>query len=307
MISLVCPVFNEAPAIEGFLAALSAVLKNLDDKSEIIFVNDGSKDATLERILILREQYPETLIRVIDLSRNFGKEAALSAGIDQALGAAVIPIDVDLQDPPELIVEMLEKWKQGFDVVLAKRIDRWADTISKRTAAGWFYKLHNKISNTKIPDNVGDYRLMDRRVIDALKDLPERQRFMKGLFAWVGFNATEVEFVRPERSTGKTRFSGWRLWNFAIEGITGFSTVPLRIWTYIGMVISLLSFLYGSFIIIRTLILGIDVPGYASLLTVVLFLGGVQLTGLGVLGEYIGRIYLETKSRPLYIIKDEYN
>ena len=307
MISLVCPVFNEESVVQQFLTGVSKVLSAIDDDSEIVFVNDGSTDDTFFQFQNSKEIYPGITIKVIDLSRNFGKEAALSAGIDFASGDAVIPIDVDLQDPPELIHDMIKRWKQGYDVVLAKRTDRSSDTLSKRTTASWFYKLHNKIAHTPIPENVGDFRLMDRKVVEVLKQLPEKQRFMKGLFAWVGFKTTELEYTRQERTAGETSFNSWRLWNLAIEGITGFSTVPLRVWSYLGVVISLLSFLYGSFIIIKTLILGIDVPGYASILTVVLFLGGVQLIGLGVLGEYIGRIYLETKSRPLYIVRKEYN
>ena len=306
MISIVCPVFNEGNVVQQVLSVLISTLVKLNHEAEIIFINDGSTDDTLANLLTLKTDNPEISIRIIDLSRNFGKEAALSAGIDHASGQAVIPIDADLQDPPELIIEMVAKWQEGFDVVLAKRIDRASDTVSKRTTASWFYKLHNQIAHTQIPENVGDFRLMDRKVVNALKQLPEKQRFMKGLFAWVGFNTVEVEYVREERAAGATNFSHWRLWNLAIEGITGFSTVPLRIWSYIGFVISLLSFLYGSLIVVRTLILGIDVPGYASLLTVVLFLGGIQLIGIGVIGEYIGRIYLETKSRPIYIIKKDY-
>ncbi len=245
-------------------------------------------------------------IRIINLSRNFGKESAMTAGLEFSLGDVIIPIDADLQDPPELIVKFLEKWREGFDVVLAKRADRKSDSFFKRKSAELFYKIHNQISNISIPNNVGDYRLMTRRVVDAIKLLPENQRFMKGIFAWVGYPTTTIEYKREVRIAGETSFNGWKLWNFAIDGITSFSTVPLRIWLYIGMSISFLSFLFGITIIIKTLIYGIDLPGYASMLTIILFLGGIQLMGIGILGEYLGRIYNEAKGRPIYIIEGEY-
>ena len=245
-------------------------------------------------------------IRIINFSRNFGKEAALTAGLDKARGEAAIPIDVDLQDPPELIKELVAKWREGYDVVLAKRADRTSDSFAKRVSADLFYKLNGKISNVDIPNNVGDFRLMSKRVVEALKQLPENQRFMKGLFAWVGFKTTVIEYVREKREAGQSSFNGWKLWNFALDGITSFSTLPLRIWLYIGALVSFLSFLYGSFIILKTLIFGVDLPGYASLAVIMLFLGGIQLIGIGILGEYIGRIYSESKRRPSYIIEGEY-
>jgi glycosyltransferase involved in cell wall biosynthesis len=240
------------------------------------------------------------------LSRNFGKEAALTAGIDAARGDAVIPIDADLQDSPELIVRLVEEWKRGFEVVLAKRADRRADSFAKRLTALLFYKVHNSISEPVIPENVGDFRLMDRKVVDAIKQLPERRRFMKGIFAWVGFRSTTIEYVRDPRIAGASRFSAWKLWNLALEGITSFSTAPLRIWTYLGLAVASLAFVYAGFIVMRTVIHGIDVPGYASLLAITLFLGGIQLIGLGVLGEYLGRVYSEAKQRPIYIVRDSY-
>jgi glycosyltransferase involved in cell wall biosynthesis len=246
-------------------------------------------------------------VRVIDLSRNFGKEAALTAGLDAARGDAVIPIDVDLQDNPALITKLVEEWKRGFEVVLAKRADRRTDSFAKRLTAFLFYRLHNSISSEPVlPENVGDFRLMDRKVVEAIKQLPERRRFMKGIFAWVGFRSTTVEYVRDSRFVGKSRFTGWKLWNFALEGITSFSTAPLRIWTYLGLAVASLAFVYAGFIIMRTVIHGIDVPGYASLLAVTLFLGGIQLIGLGVLGEYLGRVYSEAKQRPIYIVRESY-
>ena len=230
----------------------------------------------------------------------------MSAGIDVAKGDCVIPIDADLQDPPALISIMVKKWQKGAEVVLAKRIDRSTDSFAKRKTAQLFYRLHNMVSNLQIPEDVGDFRLMDRVVVDALKKLPERQRFMKGLFAWVGFKTLTVEYVRNARSTGKTKFSGWRLWNLAIEGITSFSLVPLKVWTYIGLFGSVFAIFYATFIIIRTWIFGIDLPGYASLLVVMLFFGSLQLMSLGIIGEYIGRIYFESKQRPIYLIKKQY-
>lgn len=304
-LSIICPVYNEEESLAGFFARLLPVLIATGETFEIVCVNDGSRDATLERLLAYRQHEPH--IRVLNLSRNFGKEAALTCGIDHAVGDAVIPIDVDLQDPPELIGEMLQLWRQGFDVVLAQRTDRSADHFLKRKTAEWFYRLHNAIADSAIPPNVGDFRLMDRKVVEALRALPERRRFMKGLFAWVGFRQAVIPYSREARKVGTSKFSGWRLWNFALEGITSFSTAPLQIWTYLGVLIALLSFAYGTFIVGRVLFLGRDMPGYASLITVVLFLGGVQLIGLGVLGEYLGRMYIETKGRPVYIVRDRYD
>lgn len=304
-LSIVCPMHNEEESLAFFFARLLPVLESLGEPFEVICVNDGSLDATLERLFALQQQ--ESRIRVLDLSRNFGKEAALTCGIDHACGDAVIPIDADLQDPPELIVEMVRLWRQGFDVVLAQRVNRSTDHILKRKTAEWFYRLHNAISEPAIPHNVGDFRLMDRKVVEALKLLPERQRFMKGLFAWVGFRQAVIPYAREARQAGESKFSGWRLWNFALEGITSFSTAPLRVWTYLGLAIALSAFIFGAFIVGRAILFGRDLPGYASLITVVLFLGGVQLIGMGVLGEYLGRIYNETKGRPIYIVRDSHN
>lgn len=296
---------NEEESIAAFFDRLLPVLDALGDAFEIVCVNDGSRDATLEALIAARQKEPR--IRILDLSRNFGKEAALTCGIDHARGGAVIPIDADLQDPPELIAEMMRLWRQGFDVVLAQRVDRGSDHVLKRKMAEWFYRLHNMISEPSIPPNVGDFRLMDRKVVDALKSLPERRRFMKGLFAWVGFRQATIPYAREPRHAGKSKFSGWRLWNFALEGITSFSTAPLRVWTYLGLAIALAAFFFGAFIVGQVLLLGRDLPGYASLITVVLFLGGVQLIGLGILGEYLGRIYSETKGRPIYIVRDRFD
>ena len=303
-ISIIAPCYNEEETIEPFLRRIEEILTQINEPYEIVFINDGSKDNTLNVLLNAKQNFKN--IRIINFSRNFGKEAALTAGLDKARGEAAIPIDVDLQDPPELIKELVARWREGYDVVLAKRANRTSDSFAKRVSADLFYKLNGKISNVDIPNNVGDFRLMSKRVVEALKQLPENQRFMKGLFAWVGFKTVVIEYVREKREAGQSSFNGWKLWNFALDGITSFSTLPLRIWLYIGALVSFLSFLYGSFIILKTLIFGVDLPGYASLAVIMLFLGGIQLIGIGILGEYIGRIYSESKRRPSYIIEGEY-
>jgi len=304
ILSIVCPFYNEEEMVSVFMDEIFLILQKINRTFEIVCVNDGSSDNTLEKLL--KEQEQRKNIKIINLSRNFGKEAALTAGLDYARGEAIIPIDADLQDPPVLIEEFITYWDKGYDVVLAKRTDRSKDNLSKRITAQLYYKIHNKISPTKIPDNVGDFRLVTRKVINAIQKLPENQRFMKGIFAWVGFKTAVVEYKRGKRRQGQTNFNNWKLWNFAIEGVTSFSTVPLKMWLYFGLFISLSTFFYGSFIIIRTLILGIDVPGYASLLTIILFMGGIQMIGIGVIGEYIGRMYMESKRRPAYIVEKEY-
>jgi glycosyltransferase involved in cell wall biosynthesis len=303
-ISIVVPCYNEAGVIDVFLQEMFAVLERLGRDFEILFVNDGSRDNTLDVLIEKSKAHDE--IRVLNLARNFGKEAALTAGIDHAQGEVVVPIDVDLQDPPELILDFVREYEAGYDVVLGKREDRTTDTAAKRISAEFFYKMHNKISDIQIPQNVGDYRLMSRRVVEALKQLPETQRFMKGIFAWLGFKTTTVNYKRDERKAGESSFNGWKLWNFALDGITSFSTAPLRVWLYVGSVLSLIAFVYGSWIVLKTLMFGVDSPGYASIITIVLFLGGIQLMGIGILGEYIGRIYLESKRRPIYIVEREY-
>ncbi|WP_226570971.1 glycosyltransferase family 2 protein [Mangrovibacter yixingensis] len=300
-ISLVVPVYNEEDAIPLFYQSVrgSKELKEYD--VEIVFINDGSKDATESIINTLALTDPQ--VKSLSFTRNFGKEPALFAGLDNATGQAIIPIDVDLQDPINVIPELINKWLNGADVVLAKRADRSTDGRLKRKTAEWFYRIHNKISNPKIEENVGDFRLMSRDIVDHIKMLPERNLFMKGILSWVGGNIDVVEYVRAERVAGKSKFNGWKLWNLALEGITSFSTVPLRVWSYMGLLIAFLSLCYGIYIIVDTLIWGNSVHGYPSLLVSILFLGGVQLIGIGVLGEYIGRIYVEVKERPRYIIK----
>jgi polyisoprenyl-phosphate glycosyltransferase len=306
-ISIVCPFYNEGPGVAEFYAAMTREVAGLTNYDfEFVCVDDGSQDDTLPRLINLAEQ--DARFRIVELSRNFGKEAALTAGLDAAQGDAVIPIDADLQDPPALIGQLVQAWEEsGADVVLAKRKDRNSDSLAKRFSAAAFYDMHNWVSQIKIPANVGDCRLMTRVVVDALKQLPEKQRFMKGLFAWVGFKTVTIEYTREKRFTGTSKFSGWKLWNFALEGITSFSSLPLRIWTYIGMIGALVTLGYGLFIVLRTLIQGVDVPGYASLLVSILFFGSLQLMGLGMLGEYVGRIYMESKRRPTYLVRKVYH
>jgi glycosyltransferase involved in cell wall biosynthesis len=303
-LSIVVPLYNEEANIDYLFQRLLSVLDGLGTTYEIVCVNDGSQDNTLQALLEYRHHCPA--LKIINLSRNFGKEIALTAGIDYAGGAAVIPIDADLQDPPELIEELVAQWRKGYDVVYAKRRSRQGESWLKRFSADAFYRTIGRMSKVPIPPNTGDFRLLDRRVVEALKQMPERTRFMKGLFAWVGFKQTSVLFDRQPRFQGKTKWNYWKLWNFAIDGITSFSLLPLKVWTYLGLIISLTSLLYASFLVIRTLIFGIDLPGYASLMVAILFLGGIQLITLGVIGEYLGRVYEEVKSRPLYLVRECY-
>ena len=301
-ISLVVPIFNEEEAILLFYKAVRGYKPLSQYDVEIVFVNDGSKDNTSQIARALALEDP--LVMLINFSRNFGKEPALFAGLISATGDAVIPIDVDLQDPIEVIPQLIARWNAGADVVLAKRADRSSDSFLKRQFSEMFYQVNNKICDIKIEENVGDFRLLSRPVVEAIKQLPERQLFMKGILGWVGFDTEIVEYTRVQRIAGKTKFNGWKLWNLALEGITSFSTLPLRIWSYIGLVVATLSFIYAAYMMIAKLVWGNPVPGYPSIMTAILFLGGVQLIGIGVLGEYIGRIYIESKNRPRYIIKN---
>ncbi|MDY4860364.1 MAG: glycosyltransferase family 2 protein [Campylobacter sp.] len=287
----------------------NGILNNLGLNCELVFINDGSKDNTLELLKAQKEIYSNKSnldIKIVNLSRNFGKEAAMSAGFSVASGEAIVPMDADLQHPASLIPKFVELWRQGYDVVLAKRANRQDESALKRFCSSIFYKLNNKISEIEIPQNVGDFRLFTKKVLNAINSLPENQRFMKGIFAWVGFRSITIEYEEQERIAGSSKFNGWKLWNFALQGITGFGTLPLRIWTYIGFIVSFLAFIYASFLIFRTLIMGIDLPGYASLVVIILFLGGLQLIGIGILGEYVGRIYMESKRRPPFIIDEIY-
>ena len=303
-ISIICPVYNEEDMVPIFVDEVVAVLTKIGKPYEMLFIDDGSKDRTLEKLLTAKQSNKN--IRIVKLSNNFGKEAALTAGLNRCKGDVVIPMDADLQDPPELIFDLIGDWEKGFDVVLARRSDRSSDSFFKRMTAQLFYKFHNRISHVQIPEDVGDCRLITKKVVDALRLLPENQRFMKGLFAWAGFEYSVVAYKRECRKAGTSCFNGWRLWNFALDGITSFSTVPLRIWVYVGLIIALFSFLYGGYIILYTLIKGVKTPGFATLFSAVSFLGGIQLIGIGVLGEYIGRIYMESKRRPPYLIDKEY-
>ncbi|MEO1300468.1 MAG: glycosyltransferase family 2 protein, partial [Cyanobacteria bacterium J06636_16] len=279
-LSVIVPIYNEELNIEHLFERLEVILNNLDLHYEIVCVDDGSKDASLMYLIKHHRRNPR--IKVVSLSRNFGKEIALTAGIDYSTGDAVIPIDADLQDPPELISELLTKWREGYDVVYAVRRSRSGESWLKKLTAYLFYRVIGRMSQVPIPRNTGDFRLLDRRVVEALKHLPERTRFMKGLFSWVGFKQTYILYDRARRYKGETKWNYWRLWNFAIDGITSFSAVPLKVWSYAGLVVSSVAFLYAALLIIRTVALGIDVPGYASLMVVTLFLGGIQLMTLGV-------------------------
>ena len=301
-ISLVVPVFNEEEAIPIFYKTVRGFDALKPYTVELVFINDGSKDATETIINTLALSDP--LVVPLSFTRNFGKEPALFAGLEHATGEAIIPIDVDLQDPVEVIPHLIAKWQAGADMVLAKRSDRSTDGRMKRKSAEWFYKLHNKISYPQIEENVGDFRLMSREVVENIKLLSERNLFMKGILSWVGGNTDIVEYIRADRVAGKSKFNGWKLWNLALDGITSFSTFPLRIWTYIGLSVSLLSFFYAIWMVIDKLLWGNPVPGYPSLMTAILFLGGIQLIGIGILGEYMGRVYTEVKERPRYLIKN---
>ncbi len=303
-ISIVVPMYNETDNLNQFFFRFTTVLNHLKISYEIICVNDGSTDNTLPQLLEYQKHNP--FIKIVELSRNFGKELALTAGIDHSSGAAVVPIDADLQDPPELIETFLAKWHEGYEVVYATRRMRRGESFFKRITAKFFYRFIESISDIHIPKNTGDFRLMDRRVVDSLSQLPERTRFMKGLFAWVGFKQTAIYYDRDPRQAGQSKWNYWRLWNFAIDGITSFSMLPLKIWSYIGFFLSFMSMCYATFLIVRTLLFGIELPGYASMMVVILFLGGIQLITLGVIGEYLGRIYNEVKARPLYLVRRLY-
>lgn len=311
-LSIIVPCYNESEVVEKFFSAMvgnNGILNNLGLNCELVFINDGSKDNTLELLKAQKEIYSNKSnldIKIVNLSRNFGKEAAMSAGFSVASGEAIVPMDADLQHPASLIPKFVELWRQGYDVVLAKRVNRQDESALKRFCSSIFYKLNNKISEIEIPQNVGDFRLFTKKVLNAINSLPENQRFMKGIFAWVGFRSITIEYEEQERIAGSSKFNGWKLWNFALQGITGFGTLPLRIWTYIGFIVSFLAFIYASFLILRTLIMGVDLPGYASLVVIILFLGGLQLIGVGILGEYVGRIYMESKRRPPFIIDEIY-
>ena len=302
-LSVVAPMYNEEENIDVFLSRLIPILKKVTPDYNIICINDGSTDNTLEKLI--ENHKINSAIEIINFSRNFGKEMALTAGLDYSQGDIVIPIDSDLQDPPELIEEMVNKWKEGFDVVYATRRIRHGESWFKKSTAAFFYKIINAVSEIPIPENTGDFRLMDKRVVVAIRQLPEEARFMKGVFSWVGFKQTAIMYDRQSRFAGKTSWNYWKLWNFSLDGFTSFSHLPIRVWSYVGITISLFSLIYAVILVTYVIFVkGIDVPGYASLMIVTLFLGGIILISLGVLGEYIGRIFNEVKKRPLYLISD---
>lgn len=306
MLSVIVPVKDEEDAIAPFVERVGAILDTVcaGEGWEILFIDDGSSDATLPAIMLAREGRPQ--VRALSLSRNFGKEAALSAGIDHARGQAVVPIDVDLQDPPEVLAEMVAKWREGYDMVCGVRRSRASDHPVKRWTADAFYRAYNRLSRDKIVAHAGDFRLMSRRVVEVIRAMPERNRFMKGLFAWSGFRQAIVDYDRVERTIGRSKFNYWRLWTLAIDGITSSTTLPLRVWSYIGGIIAMAALGYAAYLVARTMIYGSSVSGYPSLAVFVLFLGGVQLLSLGVLGEYVGRILIETKQRPLYVVRESF-
>ena len=299
--SVVIPMYNEAEIVGEMHRRLAAVMAELGAPWEAIYVNDGSRDATLPIVEMLR--HADSHIAVVNLSRNFGKEIATTAGLDHARGDAVIVIDADLQDPPEVIPRLVAAWRAGFDTVYAQRRLRDGDSWVKKATAAAFYRVMRNLGEVPLPANVGDFRLMSRRVVDAVQQMREHHRFMKGLFAWVGFPSTAVLYDRAPRAAGRTKWSLWKLWNFAIEGITGFSVGPLKLATYLGLAVALFAVVFGAQLILRTLIFGNPVAGYPSLMAVVLFLGGTQLVTLGIIGEYLGRVFNETKRRPLYLVE----
>lgn len=301
LLSLIVPVLNEEEAIPLFYAAVREVLHDEAYELEFLFVDDGSTDRTLEIIEELHAKNPR--VRAISFSRNFGKELALAAGFQAARGDAVIPMDVDLQDPPALLKRFLRLWEQGYEMVIGVRSRRDADSWAKRVSAGLFYRLFSWLTRGRVVPNAGDYRLMDRSVVDALNSLPERVRFTKGLYGWIGFRCAVVEYERPPRVAGSSKWPGWKLWNFALDGITSFSTLPLRLWSYLGMLVAMGGFAYAVYLVLRTVCFGVDVPGYASLMVAVLCLGGLILCSLGIIGEYLGRVFQEVKGRPQYIVR----
>jgi polyisoprenyl-phosphate glycosyltransferase len=305
-LTVVVPAFNESSGLREFHARLAPVLdqlRQLDLIADVLYVDDGSRDDTWDVIRSLHEKDPRAA--GLKLSRNFGKEHAMTAGLDRTDADAVVVIDADLQDPPELIPKFVDAWRQRYDIVYGTRSTRAGESGMKRFTAAAFYRVMERLSSTQVPRDTGDFRLMNRRAVDALGQLRERQRFMKGLFAWVGYRQTSVVYERDARFAGTSKFNYWRLWNFALDGITSFSGAPLKVATYIGVMTAVLAFLFGIFVLIKAIFFGDPVRGYPTLMLVILFLGGVQLIALGVIGEYLGRLYLEAKQRPLYLV-DEY-
>lgn len=299
-VSIIVPCYNESDGLFQFHARLSAAVRRQPLAVEIIYVNDGSADDTADVIAALRSS--DKRVGDIELSRNFGKEAALTAGIDHARGDAVIVIDADLQDPPECIPDMLDAWRRGYDVVAMKRGDRSTDTIFKRVSARCFYRILSSLSDVRIPENVGDFRLLSRRAVEAVKAMPERNRYMKGLFAWVGFRTIEIEYKRDPRFVGESKWPLFKLIGLALDGITSFSIAPLRLASMAGALVAAGALLYGAFMMVKTLVVGDTVAGFPTLIVMISFLGGAQLMAIGLLGEYVGRLLVESKQRPLYFV-----
>ncbi len=299
---MVVPVYNEREVLPAFHDRIMAVLESLQISIQLLYVDDGSNDGSSE--WLAEKQNEDDCVGVLRLSRNFGKEAAMSAGFDHAEGDAVVVIDADLQDPPELIPTLVEHWRAGYDVVYATRESRDGEQWLKRHSASLFYRVMDRLSDVPIPRDTGDFRLLSRRAVDALAKLREQHRYMKGLYAWIGYPQKAVPYARDARSLGRSKWSYWRLWNHALEGITSFSAAPLKLATWLGMFTSILAFGYGLFFLLRTLFLGNPVPGYPSLIVIMLFLGGVQLVCLGIIGEYLARTYNESKGRQLYFVMD---
>lgn len=303
LLSLVVPVMDEQDSIAPFLETVLDVLAPAVPELEILFVDDGSRDYTLNRLREAAEA--DVRVRYLSLSRNFGKEIAMTAGLEHARGDAVVLMDVDLQHPPETVLDFVRLWQeQGYDMVYGVRRSDNAETAAKKTTSGLFYRVFNRVAHTEIPPGAGDFRLLDRRVVDAIRQLPERNRFMKGLYAWAGFRSVGIGYSQPERAIGSSRFNYWKLWNFALDGVVGFSTWPLRVWSYVGGVVALLAFVYMLIIMGKTLLFGSSTPGYASVMSAVLFFGGMQLFSIGILGEYVGRLFVEAKQRPLYLVAE---
>ena len=299
-LSVVVPLFNEAAVIALFHARLIKVLAACPGVHEIIYVDDGSTDSSAQVLESIRATCPNA--GVARLSRNFGKERAMTAGLELARGEAVVILDVDLQDPPELIPSMLDAWRAGADVVNMRRTGRHGETVVKKATAHFFYRIINRLSDVSIPSDVGDFRLFSRRAVDALNRLPESNRFMKGLFAWIGFPQITIDYHREARAAGVGKWPYWKLWNFALEGVTSFSTVPLRVASYVGFLSAFGAFVYALYFLVKTYIWGDPVKGFPTLIEFVLLLGGLQLMAIGIMGEYVGRMYLESKRRPLYLL-----
>lgn len=299
-ISCIVPVFNEDAVISAFIESLQPILRDITNRYEIIVVDDGSRDHSLEIVRHLPKEYH---VKVLGLSRNFGKEIALTAGLEHCSGDVAILLDADFQHPIEIIPQFIQHWVQGYDMVYGVRTDRVSESYFKRNFANFFYWLMQKITPINIPNNAGDFRLMDRKIIEALKEFPERTRFMKGLYAWVGYKTIGIPFEVKERAAGKSSWRFAKLTELAITGITSFSDVPLRVWGLIGFVISLVSFIYAIYIVTVTLLFGADLPGFPTLVVAIMFLGGIQLLSIGILGEYIARIFTEVKKRPKYLLQ----